>query len=315
MRILLTGSSSFTGCWFTRALADAGHEVVVTMTRPSADAYDDPARRERVGLVLERAASVAWGVAFGEPAFVDLVGRGFDVLCHHGADVTDYKSPDFDVDRALASNTRSLRRVLQALRAGGGRRVVLTGSVFEGDEGAGDAGLPHFSPYGLSKALTAQVFRHHCREQGLGLGKFVIPNPFGPMEEPRFTAYLMKTWFAGASAEVKTPEYVRDNIHAGLLAACYASFVAGLGESPGFSRMAPSGYVESQGAFAQRVAAEVRARTGLGCGLELAVQTDFAEPRMRINTDSAGAIVSGWGESACWDAFVAFYERRLGRGA
>jgi hypothetical protein len=40
----------------------------------------------------------------------------------------------------------------------------------------------------------------------------VISNPFGPFEEPRFCAYLMKTWRAGEIAEVRTPAYLRDNM-------------------------------------------------------------------------------------------------------
>jgi hypothetical protein len=31
------------------------------------------------------------------------------------------------------------------------------------------------------------------RNKGFTFQKFVVPNPFGPYEEPRFTAYLMKT--------------------------------------------------------------------------------------------------------------------------
>jgi hypothetical protein len=46
----------------------------------------------------------------------------------------------------------------------------------------------------------------------------VIANPFGPLEEPRFCAYLVKTWAAGQVPEVRTPLYVRDNIHVSLLA-------------------------------------------------------------------------------------------------
>ena len=91
--------------------------------------------------------------------------------------------------------------------------MLLSGSVFEGGEGAGSQGLPDFSPYGLSKALTARMFAYYCQRAGVGLGKFVIPNPFGPLEEPRFTAYLMKTWLAGATAVCSSPAYVRDNIH------------------------------------------------------------------------------------------------------
>ena len=159
------------------------------------------------------------GCCFGDEKFLGLIKEGgWDILCHHGADVTNYKSPDFDTVAALRNNTHNLPAVLETLRAAGCRRVLLTGSVFEGGEGAGSQGLPDFSPYGLSKALTAQVFRYYCGRAGLSLGKFVIPNPFGPYEEPRFTGYLMKNWLAGATPNCSSPSYVRDNIHVSLLA-------------------------------------------------------------------------------------------------
>ena len=305
MRILLTGASSFTGVWFLSALRDAGHDVTVTMTQEGPDSYDEPKRRERVDAVGGLASDVLWATRFGDESFLRAVG-GFDLLCHHGADVRDYKSRDFDVSRALASNTQGLRAALDAFADGGGRRVLLTGSVFEGGEGAGGQGLPHFSPYGLSKALTAEVFRYECGDRGLHLGKFVIPNPFGPMEEPRFTAYLMRNWFEGKTPQVNTPAYIRDNIHVDLLARCYAGFAESLGGEPGFSKCAPTGYVESQGTFTERLAREMRPRLGLECGVGFAHQTEFPEPRMRVNTDAADA--PGWDEASAWDAFAEYYK-------
>ena len=85
--------------------------------------------------------------------------------------------------------------------------------------------LVAFSPYGLSKGLTAEIVRYRCREFGLHYRKFVIPNPFGPLEEPRFCAYLTRSWRKGEVVRVNTPDYVRDNIHVSLLAAAYAKFV------------------------------------------------------------------------------------------
>ena len=123
--------------------------------------------------------------------------------------------------------------MLEALRADGLKGVVMTGSVFEQDEGAGETPLVAFSPYGLSKGLTAEVVRHRCREFGLRYGKFVIPNPFGPLEEPRFCAYLVRTWRKGEIARVNTPSYIRDNIHVSLLAAAYAKFVGEIGAGEG----------------------------------------------------------------------------------
>ena len=155
LRILMTGGSSFTGCAIAVAIARAGHAVHCIMTRPGPGAYGDTLRRERVERVRSAVESVQWGCRFGDDDFVGLVEGGqFDLVCHHGADVTDYKSDSFDAVAALANNTHRLREVLAALRKSGGHGVILTGTVFEGGEGAGSEGLPHFSPYGLSKALT-----------------------------------------------------------------------------------------------------------------------------------------------------------------
>jgi len=311
MNALLTGSSSFTGLWFVRALTDSGRTVVATMTRSDPKAYDDPLRALRVREV-ERRASVEWSCTFGDERFIELIGSGaFDVLCHHGADVTDYKSEDFDYTRALANNTRSARRVLEAFKDAGGQAVVLTGSVFEGGEGAGSDGLPHFSPYGLSKALTREVFEYECRRAGLALGRFVIPNPFGPLEEPRFTAYLVRTWASGQMPCVRTPAYVRDNIHVSVLAREYARFVERVhgyraGDPLVFS---PSGYVESQGRFAERFAAELGPRLGIPTPLDFAEQTEFAEPRVRIGLDPAA--MDAQEESSAWDALADDYRVRL----
>ncbi|HUB86858.1 MAG TPA: NAD(P)-dependent oxidoreductase, partial [Verrucomicrobiae bacterium] len=69
----------------------------------------------------------------------------------------------------------------------------------------------------------------------------------------------------------------------------------------------PSGYVETQGEFARRVAREAKARTGWNCELKLAKQEDFSEPLKRINTEPAAALAPDWNERAAWDKFVQFY--------
>ncbi|MBC8127954.1 MAG: NAD(P)-dependent oxidoreductase [Gloeobacteraceae cyanobacterium ES-bin-144] len=304
MRILFTGASSFTGYWFVKTLAAAGHELVCPLTG-GIERYVD-VRRERVR-VLSSLSRLVPNTPFGGDDFLRLVcSEKFDLICHHGADVTNYKSADFDALSALKNNTLNLRVVLKALNC----PVLVTGSVFENDEGSGDSPLRAFSPYGLSKGLTFQYFRYHCQDMGFPLGKFVIPNPFGPFEEPRFTAFLMKSWNAGQPVEVKTPDYLRDNIHVDLLALAYADFCERVVSTRlPLLKLHPCGYVESQGEFAQRVAREVRTRTGLACELKLAQQSDFSEPLSRFNTDSACVLFPEWSETLAWDAFVKFYSQ------
>lgn len=304
MRILLTGGSSFTGYWFASALSAAGHTVLAPL-RSAVGAYEG-LRRKRVDR-LAGCAEIIENCPFGSERFIDRMRSGVDVLCHHAAQVANYKSLDFDVCEALGSNTCNVQTVLRTGCESGLKAVVITGSVFEPDEGAGTEPRRAFSPYGLSKALSAQVFRFWCEELSLPLAKFVIPNPFGPWEEERFCAYLLRCWRQGKPASVNTPAYVRDNIHVSLLAAAYADCVSGASDLPAFSRLAPSGYVESQGAFAQRFAREIGQRLGLHGELALAQQTHFPEPPVRINTDIPDIARLGWSEPAAWDELAEYY--------
>jgi nucleoside-diphosphate-sugar epimerase len=313
MNILFTGASSFTGYWFVRELVAAGHNVTAIFRRPASE-YMDVRRKRMEGLT--DICRIVHGISFGTPEFIELVKQGqFALLCHHAADVTNYKSADFNTVEAVSANTRNIPGVLGAFASAGGKGILLTGSVFENDEGAGSEGLPAFSPYGLSKALTAQMFRYYARAAGLPLGKFVIPNPFGPFEEPRFTAYLVKNWFAGKTPSVETPAYVRDNIHVSLLAKCYEKYVGKMLVGDASTRFNPSGYVESQGAFALRFAREMKSRLGLACEVDLKMQTQFAEPRVRINTDLPDTAKLGWDERAAWDEVATYYRQMYGNPA
>jgi len=184
---------------------------------------------------------------------------------------------------------------------------VLTGSFFEPNEGAGSAPLRAFNAYGLSKGLTATAAQFYADREGFTFEKFVIPHPFGPYEEPRFTAYLMKTWLAGETARVQTPRYIRDNIHVSLLAKAYAAFVGASPAAGTVRRLNPSGYPESQGAFVQRLRDEVAVRLGRPCRLEFGVQTAFPEPPVRINTDLLDVDRLGWSEAQAWSEFVAYH--------
>ena len=307
MRILFTGISSFTGYWFAKALASAGHQIVAPLSG-SLQRYQT-VRRSRIEQ-LQSVCRLAPDAPFGSEAFLNLIRESgpWDLMCHHAAEAANYRSPDFDVHRALLSNTLNLQAVLAALQGAAGKGIVLTGTVFENDEGAGNDPLRAFSPYGLSKGLTWQVFRFYCERAGLGLGKFVIPNPFGPWEEPRFTAYLMNTWKQRLVAAVKTPDYVRDNIHVDLLASVYLRFTEQVaGGQARKIKINPSGYAESQAAFASRVAREVQTRLGWPCGLEFLAQEDFSEPLARTNLEPAAPLVPEWNERAAWDKFVEFY--------
>ncbi len=307
MKILITGGSSFTGYWFIKELAAAGHEIFAAFTKPGADHYDGlRARRVKESIGL---CAPVWNCAFGDDAFIKLIRqeKGWDLLCHHAAFVEGYKSIDFDVVAAVEANTHNLKPVLARLVDVGCGEVLLTGSVFEQDEGAGEEPLRAFSPYGLSKGLTAEIFRFWCQQLNIKLAKFVIPNPFGPVEEKRFTAYLIDSWLNGQTPTVNTPDYVRDNIQVLLLAKAYRQFAEDVAAGTGKTRLNPCGYIEPQGAFARRLSTEMKTRLNKPCELALARQTVFDEPRTRVNFDRPDIAALGFDEADAWNQLAEFY--------
>ncbi|MEO6152852.1 MAG: NAD(P)-dependent oxidoreductase [Croceibacterium sp.] len=300
MRILLTGASSFTGSWLAAELARRGHTVVGTLQDSSA-AYA-PLARQRLEMCRVAGVTLANGVTYGSDALLGLVDEGWDAIAYHGADVRNYRGPDFDLLGALERNTRGAAELCHRAVAAGVGRIIVSGTVFEPGSAAGDELDRAVTPYGLSKALSWQVMRFHAREAGLAAGKFVIANPFGRFEQERYCTYLARTWLAGETALVRMPDYVRDNVPISLMALGFADFV----EHPERPFAAPSGYVGTQGVFTARFANEIGTRLGIATPFTLARQTDFSEPLVRTATE---AMPGDWDEAEFWDDLARYYNQ------
>jgi nucleoside-diphosphate-sugar epimerase len=250
-----------------------------------------------------------WCCEFGSDRFLDLVrDSAWDLLCHHASEMTEYRSWDFDLLAASQANTKRSREILTTLRERWGTKLVYTGTVFEPYEGLGEAERRAFSPYGLAKHVSFEILRLEAERVGVAIGKFVIPNPFGPYEEFKFTGYLAREWAANRTPTVMTPAYIRDNIHVDLLARCYRRFCDQMAEACGVVRCSPSGYIEAQGTFAQRFAREFGSRLGRHLEVNLEKQTEFAEPVIRVNSFPAAIADQSWSEAGAWDELIRYYQ-------
>ncbi|MGA0370051.1 MAG: NAD-dependent epimerase/dehydratase family protein [Kiritimatiellia bacterium] len=301
--VFLTGVSSFTGCWFAHLLLAAGFKVVGTYTRSGPEAYSG-IEAQRVNLVRDRIDPV-WSAPFGSDRMLEaLENTGAAVLGLHGAQVGDHRAPDFDVLGSARATTEGLGNVLEIFRKTGGQGVIHTASYFEADTGKGDEPREAFSPYALCKTLTWHMVRYEIIRRRIPLVRFVIPNPFGPLDKPGFTNYLLRTWSENKPAEVRTPLYERDNIPVSLLAAEYVNACRILLEKTvsGLEILEPSGFRETQGAFAERFAGELRSRTGWDCALIMNQKTEWNEPRVRQNRGTNQTVQ--WDESVFWDAMA-----------
>lgn len=298
--VLLTGASSFTGLWIAEALAAAGWRVVAPLKRAATDYAGLRARRvERLANSAER----VFEAPVDSTGFRELfAAHRPELFAHHAADIPGYRRPDYDAQAGMRRNMAGVPEAIAAFAAAGGQAMLATGTYFEAGEGGG---VEAASPYGLSKSMTNAAQRELAHAAGLGFGKFVIPSPFGPWEEGRIVWSLFQAWTQGRPAEIRTPAYVRDQLPVVLLARAYVEAARRMTQGEADAAFRPSGFVEAVGAFAQRVAREIRGRTGLACEVVLHAQTEFPEPPRRANSEpmSLGEAEAG----AFWDAYAEYY--------
>jgi len=295
MRILITGPSSFSGSFFIEALSKAGHEVVTTLTKTQSCYHG--IRLQRLQKSMQY-ATVHEQICFGDEQFIELVHReSFDVFCHHGAWTESYNSMNYDFEKAFANNTRSMNRVCQILAANGCQKIIVSGSIFAECE-------EPFSPYGLVKRLTTQTTTFYGTHFGMHVSSFVIPNPFGPLDNPKLIHYLSTEWSANRIPSIRTPEYIRDNIPITLLALGFVHWVEQCPSTVGVSSFKPSGYISTMEDFIQRVAQVFRGATSWECVVDIEPQTDFSQPMKLVNDVPLMGLFQSWNEQVFWDSLI-----------
>ncbi|MCK6597716.1 MAG: NAD-dependent epimerase/dehydratase family protein [Bdellovibrionaceae bacterium] len=313
-RILLTGASSFSGFWFAKVLAEQGFQVTALLQKKQLADYSG-VRKQRIENLSDKNLGIelVFDCPLGSSKTIALLKekKHWDFLGLHGAFVTNYKSQDFDFLSALKNNIENLEEVIKTFTQNQGQHLIHTGTVFESNEGVGNAPLKAASPYGLSKNLTNEVIKFYCERHRIKMGKFVLANPFGTFEEEKLTTYLMRSWIQDQTPTMSFPDYIRDNIHVELLAKVYAHFCLQLKSSESsYLKINPSGYVESQGSFTLRFANEMTSRLQKKCSVTIAKQSQFTEPYMRINTDPATHLITDWDEKKAWDQIASHYQEK-----
>ncbi|GAB4031162.1 MAG: SDR family oxidoreductase [Elusimicrobiota bacterium] len=307
MKIIFTGSGSFTGYWIIKKLVEDGHEVYSLLEEQ--ENLSSGIRGERIKK-LAGTVKCFFNTPYSKPEFFNFLSEidKVDFFCHHFFDTKDYKSPDYNIISALSNSVGDIKALFTNLKRIGCRYFILTGSSFEPNEGVEGYGSPAFSPYGLSKSLAFQIFSYYSKINGIKFSKFVIPNPFGPLEEYKFTSYLADTWLKGGVPVIKTPDYVRDNIPVDLLSIAYSQMVSDLASGKELTRFSPSGYVENNLAFVGRMSKELSSRLGIKCKFVAEKHTDFSEPLSRYNADNMFVKFPNYSESSFWDKLALYYD-------
>ena len=270
------------GVMLTNELCSLGADVIA-LTRTERNLQ--PAHVQRRMSNLSQQVTVIEGVSHGSQYMPDVLKElKAKTLVIHGHPMENYKSRDYQIGNVAGQMISNLRKELNSFQDAGGIRVVYSGSVFEPNSQYPVYPNIAGSIYGISKAMVWEALRLDCGQLGLFLDRVTIPNPFGPGEHGRFGNYLMSQWLEEKEPIVQTPDYIRDNIPVKELAKRYARFL--IEPSIGGQNLRPSGYIESQFEFAQRMGREFGVRLGKSLQVHSLFQMDFLEPKVLINDGS-----------------------------
>ncbi len=304
MNIVFTGLSSFTGLYFVKELHRRRHNIF-GVHQSSLSEYSSP-HKERV-IEAIRYCKNSVQASFGDQQFCNFIQQTpIDIYCHHGAYTKNYGSSDFPVRFAVENNTKNLSTVAQILQERKCHSIAVTSSIFAGHGPISDSTVP-FSGYGEAKWQTDKRFLTACRKYQLRWARYVIPNPFGPSDNPKFLYEMAKRWALGKPLILKTPDYVRDNIHVRLLAKHYVSWLESLQDQSMAVNSFPSGYVEKIEFFAERVAVEIRKRTGWSCAIKRIAHPRYNQPTKLHNTEPIN--LNTIEEPQEWDQLAAWFKQ------
>ena len=291
--ICITGASSFSGAWFSKKLLQSGYSVLAIVNS------------ERTEIIEKRIGMLESHEKFQAHSINELLKKeySFEILALHGTATFDYRSSNFDTEKALRETVQTTTDVLNLHNP---KKIIHTGTFSEKNESVSDLRKESFNSYSESKSMIWDKHKEIARQKKIEIYKYVMPNPYGPLENPKFTSYLVKCWSEGSVPKVKFPNYIRDNVPIDLLSNHYAKFVENIldNQYDNEHKIYPSFYVESVLAFAQRYSREIGKRLKTNFSIDFEQFHEFQEPRIRVNSDLCTDLVKNWNEVNSWD-FVA----------
>lgn len=297
-RCVITGSTSFSGIWFTKTMLDQGWDCIAVTQNSK---VLSPAVEKRLRWIRKDYPT------FDFVQLDDLqTYKSIDAVCLHGTATFDYRNPNFEIEKAVVQTIEVSEKVINFFP---NARFIHTGTFSEPNESFGDNNRNSFNPYSTSKQLIYEKHREMVKSGQLL--KYVMPNPFGPLENHKFTGYLIQEWADGKTPVVKTPNYVRDNVPIDLLAKHYVLTVSDFLESAETKTVWPSKYIESNLSFSKRYAREFQSRTGIHVEISAPQFHDYLEPRFRVNQDYCEDRVRNWNEDLSWEFIISEAHQRF----
>lgn len=223
LRVAISGASSFTGLWIAKELRAQGAHVDALVPR-SLNSYSG-LRALRLRLLAEAGVQLHGEIRAETGAMEAWIALHRPrVWIHHHHFMENFRSLQFDSEKARQVALVPLESMTKILRETGVQKIVYSSTYFEpGEGGCG----PQVLPYAVTKHETWKRLQELCGENSLSLSRVVIPNPIGPFEnEDRLIPIILNRARTEQELEIKQPFSTADNLPIWTLAQTYTRAIS-----------------------------------------------------------------------------------------
>lgn len=199
--VIMSGVSSFTGYWFAKELKEAGVETIGTLTR-EINEYTG-LERARIELLQARGVVIRDQLPTQSKKYLELLDS-FDrpTLALHGAPTAATKNADYV--RTISEIYATIPELFFELKQKKGS-VIVTESAYQ------YLNKSVSRDYGIAKAVLSEIYTGYAEKLGLDISRFVIGNPFGPLQGGRLASYIMECLSKQHKVELKKPDDIQNN--------------------------------------------------------------------------------------------------------
>jgi hypothetical protein len=140
--------------------------------------------------------------------------------------------------------------------------------------------------------------------QDINISRYIIPIPFGPLEDYRLVRQLRDSIAHNQVFKLKFPLYVRDYVPIYLLRRHYKWALLNSYTRAASLTYSPSYYPESNRSFVNRYAQEMSLRLNLEPNIVESLDQVYEEPLVRINLNHLGDSLVDVNEKYLWDMTI-----------
>ena len=206
--IFLTGCTSFTGFHFAQELSKKN--FIYCFVNRDLDSYKNLKLKRLKILKKNKKIKLFFNSPFGSSKMINYLKKENEIIfCFHHAQ-TKYSKNDnkFSLFNSFYKDTFNIDNFFKLL-GHKIKKIIFSSSIFQKDFSNTKI---DFSKYAFNKSNTFMFIKFFCYHYDIQLINFIISNPFGQLEDQRFTYYLIKNWKTNKTPIINTPNLIRENI-------------------------------------------------------------------------------------------------------